>query len=216
LERQRYAILPDGKTTSIKKSINISSIPHEYFQNCNQIDVHNHLRQGSLALERNIQTQNWVARLMSTFLGFILVDAYRMYLLDNNNNPENNDVLSFRDFIEVVGMSLVRNDFLTGRMAERGSGRKRNSEEAKLDEEIGIESPNDIGVHVLIPLKSHPNMKVKSKRVQLRCRICGLKCSFFCRLCSSETVKYPLCGPSAKRSKSCLQEHIDNIANIYM
>ncbi|MGF2166758.1 hypothetical protein, partial [Enterococcus avium] len=67
---------------AFEKSTPISIIPYDYFQNAQKIDVHNHRRQGILALERSIHTQNWVVRIISTILGMIMVDAYMMYLLE--------------------------------------------------------------------------------------------------------------------------------------
>eukprot|EP00960_Hanusia_phi_P063826 765588-Hanusia_phi.AAC.2 len=50
-----------------------------YFTSASIIDVHNHLRQDSLGLENAIGTQNWRFRMMCTILGFIEVDAFKIY-----------------------------------------------------------------------------------------------------------------------------------------
>ena len=43
------------------------------------IDWHDHLRQGSLALEREWYTNNWWHRIYATVFGMCIVDAYLAY-----------------------------------------------------------------------------------------------------------------------------------------
>jgi hypothetical protein len=44
------------------------------FQNLPRIDVHDHLRQGTLALEKSWLTHNWVKRVFSTIIGVSVFD----------------------------------------------------------------------------------------------------------------------------------------------
>jgi hypothetical protein len=44
------------------------------------IDAHNHLRQGSLDMERDWSTQSWVLRIFATILGMTIVYAFNAYL----------------------------------------------------------------------------------------------------------------------------------------
>ena len=80
--RLRYRLVGDGGYESFEKSTPISAIPFEYFSYAQKIDVHNHRRQGILAIERCIATRNWAFRIVSTVLGIIMVDAYMLYLHD--------------------------------------------------------------------------------------------------------------------------------------
>jgi len=43
------------------------------------IDVHNHLRQSGLGLEEKVPTHDWRFRMFCTILGFIEVDAYKIF-----------------------------------------------------------------------------------------------------------------------------------------
>ena len=47
-----------------------------YFDNANAIDVHNHLRQGGLELERHWKTHTWWHRNFATIFGMCETDAY--------------------------------------------------------------------------------------------------------------------------------------------
>ncbi len=62
----------------------------DYFEAASAIDIHNHYRQGGLAIERNVLTKNWAFRLIlfCTILGIIVVDAYLAYLYDHREDPE--------------------------------------------------------------------------------------------------------------------------------
>ena len=51
----------------------------EYFDSASKIDIHNHLRQGSLALEEAWGTNKWHHRVFSTILGMVEVDTFLVY-----------------------------------------------------------------------------------------------------------------------------------------
>ena len=48
----------------------------EYFDSAGKIDIHNHLRQGSLALEEAWGTKKWHHHVCSTILGMVEVDTF--------------------------------------------------------------------------------------------------------------------------------------------
>ena len=122
--RTRYRLLPDGNSEKIVKSTPMSSIPYEYFSFSQKVDVHNHRRQGILAMERVIHTQNWAFRLICTVLGMIMVDAYMIYKYENEENIGLGSILSFIDFVAHVSGELVKNTLVDGVL-----GRKRMSGE---------------------------------------------------------------------------------------
>ena len=55
----------------------------EYFQVACVVDVHNHLRQGSLAMEDAICTHDWWFRNFCTIIGMCEVDSFKLYCLEN-------------------------------------------------------------------------------------------------------------------------------------
>lgn len=67
---------------------------YEYF---NTIDVHDHLRQGSLAMEESWATKYWRHRLFTTILGMIFTNNFLIYkyleLQKTNNDDSNADDL---------------------------------------------------------------------------------------------------------------------------
>jgi hypothetical protein len=58
----------------------------EMFISCfSNIDVHDHYRQGSLALEKNWNTKTWWHRLCATLFGMVCTDAFLAYRLETRN-----------------------------------------------------------------------------------------------------------------------------------
>ena len=51
------------------------AVVEQYFDGANAIDVHNHLQQGGLELERHWQTHTWVHRNFATIYGICETDA---------------------------------------------------------------------------------------------------------------------------------------------
>jgi hypothetical protein len=56
-EENRDAYLIRPLAGSMRLEVAISALPHEYFANAQKIDMHNRLRQGILAFERNLSTR---------------------------------------------------------------------------------------------------------------------------------------------------------------
>jgi hypothetical protein len=77
----------------------------EYFESANAVDVHNHYRQGALALEEAWQTQQWWHRLFATLLGMIVTDSYLAYSYFHPSLQERGK--SFQDFCERLTMQLL-------------------------------------------------------------------------------------------------------------
>ena len=51
------------------KKVKRPAVVEQYFDGANAIDIHNHLRQGGLELERHWQTQTWWHRNFATIIG---------------------------------------------------------------------------------------------------------------------------------------------------
>jgi hypothetical protein len=79
----------------------------DYFGGAQAIDVHNHRRQGSLALEA-IKTHSWRARMFSTVLGMCVIDAFLAF---SEFEPDNAG-LNQSDFVMDLAESLIGNNFV--------------------------------------------------------------------------------------------------------
>jgi hypothetical protein len=199
-----------GKTETYTIDRDITTTPYEYASNAQKIDVHNHRRQGVLAIERNLKTNDWSVRLISTVLGMILVDAYGMYRHENESKEGR---LDFRTFTEAVGVSLISNKFDDGPKAAR----------SRPASEVFPDSPTRPSPAApqakycsLVPLKGHPcmqNANRKSKHTNLRCRVCGKQTSWYCPKCSTNERAVPVCAHRQQLSidDQCLTKHVSGI-----
>ena len=87
--------------------------PHlisEYYKNSNQIDKHNHARQGVLALEKNIVTHCGYFRLFTTYLGITVTDAWKLYRNGLGEKHINKNV-SITEFANILCKSNLLNDY---------------------------------------------------------------------------------------------------------
>ena len=201
-QRLRYRMLADGQCESFYKNTITSAVPFEYFSYAQKIDVHNHRRQGILALERIIHTKDWSFRIICTALGMILVDAYMMYLheckLNNIQKPTECD-----SFVWDIAFQLSK-----GILADEISLRKRNFSKVE-----PVSNPDNAPeLCVLTSLTSVADMTHRKDRYpQLKCSYCKDKCSFVCAKCSVSLKVVPICGPLARNHMSCMKKHRDSL-----
>ena len=96
------------------------------------IDVHDHLRQGSLALEVHWKTLTWWHRMFRTILGMIVTNAYKAYCFEMNriditqSSPED-----FNTFIGKLTHQLIYNDYFISVATTRDSLSPTDSKEFK-------------------------------------------------------------------------------------
>ena len=215
LKKRRYRKGDDGLPEVVFKETKRQHVVAEYFSGAPSIDIHNHYRQGSLALEKVWSTQRWWHRIFATLLGIIETNSYLAW---KRWKPQAAD-LSHRDFVAQLALQLIKNPF-----AEEGrqySSRRASSEEEVQEAEIcpGISASE---LHQLVPLATASKYKKQknssSHRALLPCRVCRhlLKkkhlASYYCRQCSKPGLGafMALCGPQSRRGTSCYQWHMHN------
>ena len=94
----------------------------EMFFSCfSNIDVHDHYRQGSLAMEKNWSTQTWWHRLFATLFGMICTDAFLGYRLEFRNRQMGGEVglLPYKDFLHKLAYQLIHNNGVRPRLRRR-------------------------------------------------------------------------------------------------
>ena len=80
--RHRKVLSEDGRsylTQRYPKVIPMPRMVEDFFRHFSVIDIHDHLRQGTLQFHAHWRTLTWWHRLFSTILGIIVVDAYNAY-----------------------------------------------------------------------------------------------------------------------------------------
>jgi hypothetical protein len=220
-KRKRYIAEPDGSVKIINKYTPIDLITSEYFHFCHKIDVHNHRRQGIVALERTLKTHSWSLRLISTILGIILVDAYMMFkqeqssveisssLTDTTKGDE--DESSFRDFTHEVCKLLLTNTLGNSRFLPRNlyphvEDLTPPNSHSNI-QNVGCQL-HPLSTNLSLQRKRERNGRKKSNSIQLRCSICKNHASFYCSNCSTVEKIITICGPLSKSYPSCLNKHL--------
>lgn len=101
----------NGRKTIIKKECQVPrpQVVQVYFNGFSAIDIHDHYRQGSLAIESGWLTKTWWHRIYSTIFGMILTDAFFAYVYESNKNPsfDTGNLLGFQAFSEQVCWNLI-------------------------------------------------------------------------------------------------------------
>ena len=85
------------------------SIVEHYFNTANAIDIHNHLRQGGLELERRWRTLTWWHRAFATFIAICETDAYLAFLHFHPNKAVTVN-LTHEKFTSELCMQLLQID----------------------------------------------------------------------------------------------------------
>lgn len=196
--RQRYRRnVVTGEDELYFKETPRSQLSGDYFEAAPAVDVHNHLRQGSMATERVLHTHFWHVRLIFSFISMLVVNAYRIYQLECEAVGAKSD--DFYDFREKLALELVNNNV--------GKKQRRRSSEG-MESKSQEDSKNETFCH-LVSNSGLPQYAGKSTEdgFPRKCSKCGTKKSYFhCGKCSDDRNFFGLCGNSTGRN--CFTEHL--------
>ena len=93
------------------------------------IDVHDHYRQGSLAIEREWITHTWWHRTFGTIFGICVVDAYLASRYESDKDfLASTDVVDFTTFMDLLAHQLIHNIYISSST----SLRRRSDESASV------------------------------------------------------------------------------------
>ena len=117
----------DGQLNEISQKYYIPrpEVVETFFNNCNTINVHDHLRQGLLKLDISWQTKTWWHRVFATLFGMCVTDAYCAFRLEYmaTHQGSTEGLTDFYDFIDILSYKLIHNDLVLNERKKR----KRNS-----------------------------------------------------------------------------------------
>jgi len=102
----------DSRKVRYMKEVPRPKVVQLLFDNFSAVDVHNHSRQGTLALERSWKTNAWWHRVFVTVLGVIYTDCFLAYKLDCSRSGilDADESLSYPDFLEILAKEMISND----------------------------------------------------------------------------------------------------------
>ena len=141
-----------GESEEITRIVPRTQAIKSYLDAACIIDVHNHLRHGSLHLEDPVGTNDWWFRCFCTVLGIIEVDAYKVYCCFNQHSL----TPSHKKFLDSLVMQLLSNNQQGApvQTAYTASSRKRSIEsveEEAEDQEVECSSET----HDVLPLSQY-------------------------------------------------------------
>ena len=218
-------IYDEGTVTKTFRDVPRDAITTMYFEGSSTIDVHNHLRQGNLAVESHAR-HTWHGRFFQSWLGTIEVDAFLAYQHFTGGG------MAHREFLCTVVQMLLNNLEGVGDQAPVLRPRRMS--------DISTVARNSSPTCDLVPLKSAVYFQSKRRRgsymrvaasydtsqgeasqgeravggggdQKLKCTVCKSRARFYCTFCSKESADstrgyVAICGPSTGRS--CHRAHV--------
>lgn len=172
-----------------------------YNQRYPLVDQDNRFRQSEASIELNVRTRSAQARLLTTVLGMVLTDTFRLATGGHNPHPNRE---TYYTFVEELGECLAR-----GIPAAFGS---RSSEETKerLPKGSFFQRCRESGMHRLKPAYKlfdlTPEEK-KVKRFRRQCVMCGTKTSLVCACCSTLDDPVFVCDRDSDDGRICELDH---------
>ena len=202
--RTTYKIVTDD-TGQLLQSKRTSTVPRpaciqfmfNYFAG---IDIHDHLRQGSLNLEKSWRTYSWSKRAYTTILAMTMTDAYLSWC---HELPQHATAPTFSNFLGRLAHQLIHNQWRTdaaGAPARPVRGEGRNGDQ-------GLPPATAREQHTLKLIRLIPGKEgaTDSRRV---CSIkpCKEKTSYYCAQCSTINRAPPhtivaMCAPGERNKK---------------
>jgi hypothetical protein len=181
--RTTYKIVTDD-TGQLLQSKRTSTVPRpacipfmfNYFAG---IDIHDHLRQGSLNLEKSWRTYSWSKRAYTTILAMTMTDAYLSWCQEL---PQHKTAPTFSNFLGRLAHQLIHNQWRTD--AAGAPERPLRGEGRNGDQGLPLAAAREQHTLKLIRLIPGKEGATDSRRV---CSIkpCKEKTSYYCAQCST-------------------------------
>jgi hypothetical protein len=116
IRKRKFVFINDNnepETGHYVENIARPRVIFELFTHFASIDIHNHMRQGVLNMERYWPTKSWWMRVFCTVLGIIVVNAYGMYKYEYKfaRGGSDKDIKSFHNFVDELAYDLIHNDY---------------------------------------------------------------------------------------------------------
>ena len=192
-------------TRPITKETRRCEMVSAFFDNFHWIDVHDHLRQGVLALEQHWLTKNWVMRLFATILGVIATDCF---YASKFTHPDEMKNMSLLDYIDRLAFQLINYEQHTARMT-RSSG-SDSSSQVQPSAPSGHHELGNISELERYTKKKSTKKNKKNYRARIRCSepSCDRQTVYYCVTCTGTGARRPvgLCSPT--NGSSCYFTHI--------
>jgi hypothetical protein len=240
--RPRTTVRVDSETGELvtykyKKTVPRSNIVFKFHEYFGAVDIHNHLRQGSLAFERNWKTKKFSHRFFMTLLGICITNAFRMYELEYKESHHGNlkYIDDFTTFLDKLAYEMIFNDSFgrSNGSTKRGfddinnssskTKKKQQQKKSRKDDDDDADDEDDEGgsIHQLMSFaQKFPDEAATFKQtLKHNCKMCNSnkhRTTYFCLNCSIINNKgddkhkglFWICSPLSERSDQCYAKHV--------
>lgn len=117
--KKRSRIDENNETVHYEKRVKRPKMIEDMFSVFSIIDVHDHLRQGSLAFHSSWHTHSWWVRLFSSVYGIIIVNSYYMYLHYMTKNNPLDTPNTFIQYSDILATQMINNNYLVPNINSR-------------------------------------------------------------------------------------------------
>jgi hypothetical protein len=197
-EKKRWRVSETGDVETYYKKVKRPRIVEMYFAGAPAVDIHNHYRQGGLALEEGLQTKSWWMRAFCTILGIIETDTYVAYVRFCPNASD----LSHSQFTMRLAASL--RDIASGASS-------RNALRSRTQPMLAPMPPSSAGypshaLKSLLECGRFQDRRGTTTRAKLACSICKRRAHSYCASCQEDSgAIIAVCGSGTGRE--CLLRH---------
>eukprot|EP00960_Hanusia_phi_P064213 765731-Hanusia_phi.AAC.1 len=143
-----------GNTFTLPRTQMVKS----YFTAANGIDHNNQLRQGGLAIEDSVRTQDWRFRMLCTVLGIIEVDAFKAWSVANQIELN----LPHPEFTDKLAVEMLLNEF-DGAPTNIRSMKSRSYSSLSSGDDTSQSMAEQDDAHFLVPVKQFYNQQGGTK-----------------------------------------------------
>ena len=210
--RHKLAIV-DGKETTIRhtKLIKRPRMIEEFFDYFSVVDVHDHLRQGSLAIEESWKTKTWAHRVFATVFGIILTDCYLAYKMEKSRHTVSPAVDDFATFLGKLTKQMIENDPTRITRGVSTANESKDSAEVEIPHQQ-CQLIDHQNYSYLQGTDSRPRIKCKVDNCKFRTGTYCVSCSTFAQLeCRNDYTRangiFGVCSTTTGRQ--CYAKHLE-------
>ena len=239
--RSRSSVYMDSDSGLLETKKNKKVVPrnnivfkfHEYF---GAVDIHNHLRQGSLGFERHWKTKKFSHRFFMTLLGICITNAFRMYEMEyRESGLPLKDKFDFTTFLDKLAYELIFNKtfYAASGLTKRGldevvSNSSSNSKRRKTTKKVpkarddgddGDDERDNIHRFMTFAQRFPKEAKKFSQTIRINCKECNAhRTAYFCLDCSDSKADaknhnnfHWICSPATSNNEhhsQCFANHV--------
>ena len=206
IRRRHRKVERDGEyvTETINLAIPRPQAIFDFFEAFSKIDIHDHLRQGFVEVERYWFTKHWWLRIFQTVFAVTIVNAYLGFRWESiRDGGRDEDIPAIEEFAEKLAYQMIFNPYL----AENSGVRTLSSSPFVQISTPSVPPRTQLSQSASTPNRLHEIKTLKSNGLGIRrCKLCNKNSYYYCLTCSNGDYIYALCG--FESTNQCSRHHL--------